>query len=337
MIIYYLFPFLSMFLSFFTSKSGKKIIYYFLLFFTILLTGLRWEIGTDWDAYYLWFIDRNIFILNSNFNYFELFKFFPNYTAVLLFISLLFYSGSAVYFKKSLPKYYIIAFVLYYFTTIGALGANRQMLSVGLIFFGYLSKNKYTKYLVYFVSIIFHESAILAFPLFLSDRLLKKILNYSIPILLCALLFIFFKEINLLEKILNFSLKYDLTKLIGYSTRMSDGLTETPGIFGSIKRIFFLIIFYLNRNILDQKKYILYIFITILYFMFKDLIPVVVNRGVAFLAFIEIELLIASFLNQKFKKFREFAVFLILAYATLVFYKSISFFYDLFVPYNSIF
>jgi len=177
----------------------------------------------------------------------------------------------------------------------------------------------------------------LAFPLFLSDRFLKKILNYFKPILLVALLFVFFKEINLLDEILNLSVKYDLTKLMQYSLRMSDGLTETPGIFGSIKRILFLIIFYLNRNILEQKKYIVYIFITILYFMFKDLIPVVVNRGVAFLAFIEIELLIASLLNQKFKKFRVFAVFLILTYAILVFYKSISFFYDLFVPYNSIF
>ena len=66
MLIYTLPAFISLLLSFFTNKKNQKLISLFLIIIIIIITGLRWETGTDWDTYFDWY-SRGL-IINSNFN-----------------------------------------------------------------------------------------------------------------------------------------------------------------------------------------------------------------------------------------------------------------------------
>ena len=39
-------------LRFVTNRHSQAVVYFTLLFFLVLFSGLRWEVGCDWDNYY---------------------------------------------------------------------------------------------------------------------------------------------------------------------------------------------------------------------------------------------------------------------------------------------
>tara|TARA_B110000971_G_C19946342_1_gene471225 strand:- start:197 stop:1204 length:1008 start_codon:yes stop_codon:yes gene_type:complete len=334
MLIYTLPAFIFLLLSFFTDKKNQKFISLFLIIVIIIITGLRWDTGTDWVTYFDWY-SRGL-IINSNFNWFEWFKLLPHFSLLIIFVSVLFYSGVRQYFIKNTSHLHVAGFVLYYASTIGALGANRHMISIGLLLFALSTQKTYLKYSLYLLSIIAHESALLAFLLFINPELIKKYIKYfflTVAIITAYLLYIKF---DLLQFIFINSDLYEVNKLNVYAGNMLEGKDRVEsGIFGVIKRVVFLIIFYINRNILDHKKLWFYLFMCFIYLAFKDVIPVVVSRGVAFLGFIEIELLIICLLNSK-NRLKRFWSVIILIYFFIVIYKSISIFKDEFIPYTFI-
>lgn len=334
MLIYTLPAFISLLLSYFTNKKNQKLISLFLVIIIIIITGLRWETGTDWGTYFDWY--SRGFIINSNFNWFEWFKLLPHFSLLIIFVSVIFYLGTRQYFIKNTSHLHVAGFVLYYALTIGALGANRHMISIGLLLFALSTQKLYLKYSIYFLSIIAHESALLAFLLFINPELIKKYFKYIFLTVAIITAYLLYVKFDFLQFIFTNSDSYELNKLNVYSGNMLQGKDRVEsGIFGIIKRVVFLIIFYINRNILDHKKLYFYLFLCFIYLVFKDLIPVIVSRGLAFLGFIEIELLIICLLNSK-NRLKHFWSVIIVIYFFIVIYKSISIFKDEFIPYTFI-
>ncbi|OIV43205.1 hypothetical protein BKM63_03055 [Flavobacterium johnsoniae] len=125
------------------TDYNKKILYSIIFIFLIFQVGFRWETGTDWVPYYTHFLAagayEKIFLdvllgFEIGYGYFVyvIRSFTDSYTFFLIIHALIYYF---LVFKanKLLSPYPVISMFIYYTSTMGILGSNRQFS------FGYLS------------------------------------------------------------------------------------------------------------------------------------------------------------------------------------------------------
>lgn len=178
----------------FTDLLNKKKEKYFVLsiatILLILLSGLRYETGTDWEPYFNYFISEvkigehyfevGYQILNNIVRYFT-----DNYnvllTTIALFIVLISYTIARY---SDFPFLTLIGF--YSFMFVGFLGGNRQAIAIALSIFSlrYIIDRKLFKFLsVIFLASLFHFSVWL-FPLvyFLAKKRFPSYLLFSLCI-----------------------------------------------------------------------------------------------------------------------------------------------------------
>ncbi|OIV43204.1 hypothetical protein BKM63_03050 [Flavobacterium johnsoniae] len=121
-------------------------------------------------------------------------------------------------------------------------------------------------------------------------------------------------------------------------------LSETSlSLTGLIRRLLFFVLFLVNYDFLVKKwqSYRLifngYVFGLCIYFLFKDTFIILVGRGGFYFNVMECFLLASQLLLFKYKKERSYILLILLIYACLIFYQSISEFPMLFLPYKGIF
>lgn len=337
------------------SETQQKSMAVFVYCLFVFQVGLRWQTGTDWDSYYYHFLEVNtvadvyttITGFEKGFSFLVLFiKFlFNDYTFFLVIHALLFYYFIFSAFKKFSP-FLFISLLVFYATSIGVWGANRQLLALGICFYSLryvLDKNAFKFFLLIGIAFLFHTTAILFCVFYFLNRDIKQ----SVLIAVLFLSFVIGKT-NFPFVIFSFVGEriggMGEAKTLAYVDEAKDeALKSQLGIIGLLKRLVFMSFFLINYKFLSSKlpyyKLIFngFIFGLIIYFLFSSTLPIMVNRGSLYFNFLEGLLLSCQFLI--FKKKSESVYLLVLLFVLSIFllFQSISGYMDLYVPYKGIF
>lgn len=350
--IFLIFSCCETFLNF--DNTTKKLFYKILFLFLVLQMGLRWETGTDWNNYLENFNNTSTLddiILNVLLG-FEigygfivlLFKqFSSNYILFLLLNATIFYFIIFKVFKQFSP-FPIIAILLFYSSTIGILGSNRQLLAIAICLFSirYIISNNLKIFILFIlIAFLFHTSAIFFSIAYFLNKDFKK---HLIFILITLTVIIGFTNIpmiffNKLGPIFGEAAKLKSDFYVDKGTDSSQSLS----IFGLIRRILYFILFSLFYKSISCKYlyyklfYNIYTFGLLIYFMFSSSLLILVNRGSLYFNIMECFLLSSIFIyyNKNFQ--RGIILSLLFIISIITFYQSISTYSDLFIPYKGLF
>lgn len=236
--------------------------------------------------------------------------------------------------------------MMFYCITIGYTGSNRELIAVaiGLYALRYICDGNNTYFfLLVALACTFHYSAIilLLFPLFnrrIRPSTLLLLLACSIAIGASGLPQLCFSTVgNYLGGVELFKAQYYLNN--APDSILDSGLT----VFGLVKRIVLLALFFYNRRFMSEKlryyNVMLNAYITgvVLYFLFANSLTIIVGRGNMYFDALE-PLLLASqvyLLTQRSSKLVMASVLCVLSF--FFFSKSISSYPDLFLPYKGIY
>ena len=332
---------------------NKNVLYYIIFFYLIIQVGFRWETGTDWRPYFEHFESagslEKVFLdvllgfeIGYGYSVYLIRLFTDNYTVFLVIHALIYY---LLVFKanKKLSPYPIISMFIFYTSTMGILGSNRQLiaLSVCLYSLKFVVNKKPLKFLVSIaLAFTFHTSALFFLVYYFLNRNFKK--YYLITFLLAAIIigksslptYIFSSFADFLGGAA--SAKADM-----YS---SNEMSETSlSLTGLIRRLLFFVFFLYNYDSLVKKWPVYklmfngYFFGLCIYFLFKDTFIILVGRGSYYFNVMECFLLASQLLLFKYKRDRSYVLLFLILYACLIFFQSISEFPFLFLPYKGIF
>jgi hypothetical protein len=347
------------------KKAGKLLSGYtafFILSAFIVLSGMRWETGTDWQPYYTFFLKNNTWkeyrgyqngqfeILYTLLNY--LVKLVTNsYTVFLFVLAILTILLKYVSIEK-IALYPALTFFLFYCGYIGDIFPVRQTLAVSILMVSiyFIHKKRKLPFIcLVAVAVAFHLSAILwVFSYYIyhkkfGNRFILFFLILAFIIgqfgirLYLPLLNMFSKRLGNLGKILN--------RLIVYlSGQYDDGsYSLLRNILALIKRMFLIPIFLvLRKKINISNDYAngllnLYLFGTVFYLLFAMNINFApLQRMSVPFVLLEIFLLpiILKIIRAKYMKF--IYLDLLLLYGLTKLYSALNAYYDLYVPYRSI-
>lgn len=176
----------------------------------VMHDGLRWETGTDWRPYYLYF-ENCLHIKNSGFEigyvqFNEIIRrWIDSYTVLLLLHALILY----LLVFRSLRHYSrspFLSLLLYYVVTLPYLGMNRQFLAIGICFYSlrFLIEQKSILYFMVGVVLasLFHRTAYIFFIVPLLVRVFPISL-YAVVAALAIVLSILGLPVKLLDFLLN--------------------------------------------------------------------------------------------------------------------------------------
>ncbi|WDF68968.1 EpsG family protein [Sphingobacterium oryzagri] len=327
-------------------RKGMLFITYIL---SILVVGMRWRTGTDWEPYLTTFssLDDSLLVSIRNnpgmeigyliFNWFvNLFS--SNYSVFLVLHAAIYYY-CILWGLAKVTKFPHLSFLLLFSDTLGVLGSNRQLLAVAIIFYAMtlaIERNK--KYFLYvLMAMWFHVTAVITSIFYLLN---KKI---SIKIILGSVL---------IAAIVGYSpLPQMIFGFLGGMSEISSGKVEvyanskasaTLGLLGMVRRGLFLVFFLLIRESLEKHfgnyNFFLNIFVCslLIYLIFGSSLTILVNRGSLYFNIVQGVLLTAPL--YMFKRYdTKYLYALILFALSFVFvYQSISTYADLFDPYQGI-
>lgn len=335
------------------SEHRKRILYSIMFFFLIIQVGLRWETGTDWVPYLKHFqntqsLDKVLldvllgFEIGYGYSVYLIRLLTSSYSFFLLIHALLYY---LLVFKANrlLSPYPITSIFIFYSSTMGILGSNRQLIALSICLFSlkYVIEKKPMKFFILLaLAFSFHTSALFSLIYFFLNRDFKK--YYLILFLFLAVII---GKTSLPTHV--FSSFADF--LGGAASVKADNyvdseLSETSlSITGLIRRLLFFILFLVNYDLIVKKwpPYRLifngYLFGLVVYFLFKDTFIILVGRGSFYFNVMECFLLASQLLIFKSKRDRSYILFILLAYAILIFFQSTSEFPELFFPYKGVF
>ena len=336
------------------NVKKKDLLYRILFFILVIQVGLRWETGTDWIIYKDNFENTTSIqmVLLGVLDGFEigygLFAYIirdltDNYVIFFFFFSIIYYLLILKAIKQLSP-YPIISLLLFYTATMGVLGSNRQLIALAICLFSlqyvFIKKKPFYFFLLVIFASLFHTTAIIFAVYYFLDRDFKK---YQI-ILVLGLSFIIGK--TALPSLLFSS----FGSILGGTAAMkaeiysnTDKIQDASlSLIGLIRRIVYFALFLYNYDKLTQKirSYRLlfngFAFGLAFYFLFADTLIILVNRGSLYFNVMESFLLTSQLLIFVSKE-RGYLLFLIFVYSILLFFQSISAYYDLFIPYKGIF
>lgn len=334
---------------------ARKCLYYISFFIVLLQVGLRWETGTDWSSYYDIFrmiqnsSDISPFSSGVEIGY-GLFIFLTklisdNYSIFLTIHAFVYLSLMFININDYVPENTFLAILLYYTTTMGVLGSNRQLIAIGICF-GALRFVKEKGYIIFSTLILiatyFHSTAILFALYYFIDKRFKS--QYLLPIII----FCFFLGKTdfpfLVFSVIGEKAGFDTSKVIFYLNSANDALLEYRlSLLGLLKRIIFISIFLYNRDklikIFPYYNLMLngYIISLMIYFLFMNSLLIIVSRGGLYFTIMEPLLLATQLSLIKRQGARLCALVLMLIYSIFIFIKSIEAYPALFLPYKGLF
>lgn len=315
--------------------------------------ALRWETGTDWIPYFEHFQQINNFentsplLTGMEYGYsllvFSVKLFTHSYTSLLAVHAIIYYYLVFVA-TKQLSPYFFIALLLYYAFTMGVMGAQRQLIALGLVLYGcrYIIKPSFFKYLLCIaVASFFHTTAILGIVLYFTN----KDINSAI---LLGIIFVAFilgktslpaKAFTMLSGVGGIG-----DKLMFYLEGGVDNAKEySVSTMGLIKRMLFVTVFIVakRRAIIKVPQYNIllnsYIIGIVFYFLFSSSLTVMVSRGSLYFNAFEPILITCMIALFSVKQDKVILLIILIILAITYFFQSIAQYPDLFIPYKGLF
>lgn len=337
-----------------TSIQHKSMLA-FVYVICVLQVGLRWETGTDWEPYLLHFEAtsslRDVYYSLTGFEQGYGFlvliikTLWSNYSVFLVIHALLYYLLIFSAFKKFTP-YIFVSIMVFYATTMGFLGSNRQLLAIGICLYAlrYVKDKQALKFFVLVgFAFLFHRSALLFCVYYFLYRdvkplILLGVLAASIVIGKTSLPFTMFSFVG------DFFGGMATSKVSMYIERSENDLANNElSAMGFIKRLFFFGLFLYNYKFLSNKlSYYKLIFNgyyvgLLFYFLFSSSLLIMVNRGSMYFNVMESLLIASQFLLLKNKHYRVNALIVLFIVSIFLLLQSISGYSDLFLPYKGLF
>ena len=263
------------------SKELKENIPFsgFCICILILVVGLRWNTGTDWQSYKNLFDKINLNNINSiqhfdvGYKWFNLIiKYFTDdYSVLLLFDALL--SITLIHFAlKKIQVNTLICILIFYidFCIAHYFGSNRRIIAMGFVFvqFVYIFLGKYKRALLCcFLAFIFHRSSIVSIFAFLIPKRGFSTKKYFFILFSCLILgatgvlfdiiLVVVEKINLPQ----LSLLKSVLHYLKYGKNDTEQMTLIHYILASCKRFLFLfLILYFNKKTKQKSNLFNYFF-----------------------------------------------------------------------------
>lgn len=343
----------------FSGFHKKIIILSFCLLF-ILLGGLRWNTGTDWNAYYNFFNESNTYLSATesldNFEWgYSVLNFVVNYLTesytafLLIFTTLMVFSKYIIITNKNFLRYSLFSLFLYYCYYIGDIVSVRQLLASSIVFLSLLfiiNKKPYKFLFMVILATLIHRTAIICLIIYniyyLNISKLKLYFIFFSSMILGLFLFNFkIEQLNIpyLSEMLWFS-SYQ-QKLDAYSElgQVVYGNLDTNQsiVLGYIRKILFIIplIFLSKNNVTTRGLLNICVLGSAIYFVLGGVASDFRRFGTYFDMFelLLIPIIIYSVNNKKIR------YLLILFYSLLAIIKLVGYvtnFWDLFHPFHTI-
>jgi hypothetical protein len=338
------------------TDSQRNLLIFLLYVIIVVQIGLRWETGTDWNAYLKNFETSDnytIILLNSLTGFeigygtlvFLIKKMFNSYSAFLFIHALIFYWGIFRVSQKYSP-YFFITLMFFYATNLGVVGSNRQLLAIVICLWGldFVFERKPFKFLLTVaVASLFHTTAFLFGVYYFLNRNFKTVTVVAILIISfvvgkTGLPFLLFSKFGGIFGELAAS------KTTAYTEGAKDVLAEGGlGVIGLIKRFLFIAIFTSNYSYLTKRLsyyrllYNGYVFGMVIYFIFASSLVIMVNRGSLYFNVMESLLISCQFLVFQKSLDKVYVYFILLIISIVFLFQSISAYPDLFDPYKGLF
>jgi hypothetical protein len=336
-------------------KANTEVMLYVFSILLIFLGGFRWEKGTDWDGYFSFF--KNLSLSKNPFDA-SWFQFEVGYILLTFLIKsiynsytlfLLIFHSLIIFFTiktiKKLSASFPLSFFLYFCATKGNIFAVRMNLAAAILFFStiyIIKKDKVAFIFSIFFACTIHLSSIvfiIAYPLYYY-KLSKKLL---VP-LWCISVFLAFNTkfaVNLiLTPILNqIGTGRIVLKLLGYSDETTNNIFFIL-IYIVRYSIFIPVILYFCRtkDNMTSGFFNLYFFGSLFFIIFSTYLTQI-QRAAGYFTRYEWFLLPIVFTKISRKQNKILFLIVILMYGFYKYYASFSAneWYDLFVPYTSVF
>ncbi|MDR0234809.1 EpsG family protein [Acinetobacter sp.] len=355
-----LFPFAFLDKAF--SNQAKRIIIFLFCSLFVLMGGLKWNTGTDWNAYYYNFLDSVTYdkAINSNTSFewgYSSFNFIINSLTGSFTVFLLIFTFLTIYFKykvlasKSFISYGLFGLFCFYCYSIGDIVAWRQAFAISLVLFSVffiIKRELFAFLLCILVASLFHRSAIICLAMyyiyglnlskkwmliiFLSSMTLGvlifnlKISSFNIPFL------------SGLDEFSKYQEKLDAYNELG---QVSYGQVDSKlsNLLGYLRKAIFVLpmIFFVRNE--DKVTYSLMnftIFGSVVYFIFGAIATDFKRLGGYFDIF-DILIIPAILYGINNRKLRYLFIFLYAILMLLRLYTSLFNFWDVYDPFITIF
>ncbi len=364
MIYFFLFVFILFFgvFDFYPVSKLNKLFFVCLIGFVLILVGgLRWETGTDWDSYFNFYNNNNSYndFISSDFEYFyallafSVKQFFNSYTFLLLIFSFLAVSIKLYGFCKiSEYKFIFLTILMYYANQLGDVSSTRQSmaLSFGVIGIMFIINKKLIFYLITtLIAFYFHSSAIICFlaiPLIYFNIERKQLILFIICGFCFGLALSFSGSNNFLFAYIMGGNGHIAERLTTYQEIQEIGNSSTGSAIdpkvsytlGLIRRCFVLLpalFFYKKLSVNKNFKVLLNIYVvgSLIYLIFTPIIQVL-NRMSAYFDVSEFMILplFVTIPNQRYLRICIYIILILYTFAK--FYSTIMAFWTFYTPYK---
>ncbi len=324
--------------------------------FLVFHDGLRWETGTDWDAYLYFF--NTINTINYEHDTFEqgfmlLFSsikvIFDDYSVYLLIHAILFYSAF-FYAIFKITDFPFVSLLIFYMIIVPYLGMNRQFLAMALyaIALTQLIDNKKLGFiLIILLALFFHRTAILALPILLLQFNIKK--KYIIAGLLICFMISLSGIMNALGLALSLYIGSDDSTGKKLDAYLNDDnqFSLLSTVFSYIKKLIWLSLILIFEPLIEKKDKTYYLLRNIYtlsimaYIIFNGTaLQIITSRGLLYYNITEIFMIpyVLTIFKQNYGKI--LIMFVLIAYCFVNIYKGFSNYgenTDYFIPYKGLF
>lgn len=337
-------------------KKGKYKITLFIIavLWLVFHDGFRWGVGTDWNSYYVYFINcldisENDYELGYSLLSKVVRSITDNYSVFLILHALLVYLLiSSSIFKYAVSPLFSLFF--FYCIMLTYLGMNRQYISFAICIFSYkfIFEKRFIPFLVCIAfAMLFHTSTILfIFAYFLNRKFSGK---YLILLFSCVTIISLSGMINKLPLNLFFLFSEDVGDKVEFyagADFLNTNIVFT--ILALLKRSIWIILAMIFKNRIKNMDsrfnffFNLYFVGALIYILFNGtILQIVVARGILYYNIAEIFLIpyVLTIFRNDITRGLVFALVLILGFLNIQ--KGINFYkedlgVDIFRPYNSV-
>lgn len=353
----YIFTFLFLFFFSWLSLNGKlsnkdrRRVFLFLTVWLVLHDGLRWAVGTDWNAYLFEFNDslyRNKYGLEIGYYLINQIVRFctSSYTVFLLLHAVFLYSSMGKLFKRYSPIP-ILSLWLFYASVVIYMGMNRQFIAMSLLVYSipYAIERRLVPFLIIVsVAVTVHFAAIMFLVAYLLPQVKEK-KSYFIALGLACI----FALSGVINKI-PLEYFYAFGAVIGGKASMYADQAATVSmlnvLLGIAKRIGWILLIFTCWDTIKSSKplslfFNLYFISVLMYIIFNGtMFQILVQRGLLYFSIFECILLPYSLL--KLKRYRSLLMLFFCIYGLWQINRGMDAFkkdmgYDIFRPYNAVY
>ncbi len=352
--IFSIFVFLEMFNKDIVEKY--KYVFAFICFALLVFQdGFRWETGTDWDPYHIFFDELTISSQpeDSEFDLgYVMFTYFirsitDNYTIFLTVFALLFYSTFFYFIFKS-SDFPFTSLLIFYMGTVYYMGMNRQFMAMMFYAIGLvgLTRGKKMYYVVMLIiGAFFHKTILMG----LIALFLNKKMNNIVIIAILAITVIVAASgiINKLPLGIFTILGDQAGDKMEYYSINGDATSMASMILATIRRLIWIIpLLVLDKRIIEKPKgyclfFNMYLIGTAFYILCNGtILQIIVSRALIYFNIMEMFMVPIAFSLLKPNYGKLLATFILIGYVMLYTYKGFIGYgegTDYFLPYKGIF